>query len=59
MDIDRILELKRKNDEQILEAKLQQARDKTRQDMINACSFIISEQIKINTMVLLMGASRA
>ena len=56
MELDEILELERENNEQILEAKIQQARNDNRQACINTCVFILSEQMKQSARLLLGGA---
>ena len=49
MEIKHILELKRKNDEQMFEAKLQRAKHENRMNTINLGVFILSEQLKSTT----------
>lgn len=55
MNMKEILELQRKNDEQILEQKLKAARYENRQAAINLGAHIISEQMKANAMALFAG----
>jgi len=53
MELDEILEVERENNEQILEAKLQQTRNDYRQACINTCGFILSEQMEQSARLLL------
>jgi len=55
MNLQEILELERKHNEQMLEHKLSAARYENQQTVINLGVHIISEQMKANTMALFAG----
>lgn len=55
MTPDEILVLQRKNYEQQLEHELARMRHENKQEAINLSVFIISEQMKANTMLMFRG----
>jgi len=56
MDMNEILELERKNNEQRLEASIKQAHFENKQMVLNAGIDIITRQMAANTLAVLYGA---